>query len=108
IRISNGRFLVAKAGRSKPLLLDPVNIEVRDFSSASALPFSLAAKVSGGGEIELKGQAGPLGNSDVAATPLKASLKVNQLNLAGSSWTELIPGTAGLVSFDGNAESDGR
>jgi AsmA protein len=108
IRISNGRFSLAKAGRSRPLLLDPVDAEVRNFSSTSAFPFSLTAKVAGGGEIELKGQAGPLSAGDVATTPFSASLRVSALDLAGSGWTQLIPGMGGLVSFDGSAQSDGR
>jgi AsmA protein len=108
IRLSKGQFRLAKAGRSKPLVLDPVDAEVQDFSSTTAFPFSLTAKVAGGGEIELKGQAGPLGAGDVADTPLQASLNVKQLNLAGSGWTQLIPGMGGLVSFDGSAQSDGR
>ena len=108
IRISKGRFSLAKAGRSRPLLLDPVDAEVRDFSSASAFPFSLTAKVAGGGAIELKGQAGPLSAGDVSTTPLSASLKVSALDLAGSGWTQLVPGMGGLVSFDGSAQSDGR
>ncbi len=108
VRLSNGQFRMAKAGRSKPLILDPVDVEVRDFSGTTAFPFSLTAKVEGGGEIELKGQAGPFGTGDIADTPLQASLKVQQLNLAGSGWTELIPGMGGVVSFDGSARSDGR
>jgi AsmA protein len=108
IRISGGQFVVAKSGRSKPLVLDPVDAEVHDFSSTTAFPFTMTAKVTGGGAIELKGQAGPLGSTDIADTPLDASLSVNQLNLAGSGWTEFIPGMAGLVSFDGTAKSDGR
>ncbi len=108
IRLSKGHFEMAKAGRSKPLVLDPLDAEVHDFSAATAFPFTLTAKVAGGGEIDLKGQAGPLGSADMDATPVQASLKVTQFNLAGSGWTEFMPGMSGLVSFDGSAQSDGR
>jgi AsmA protein len=41
-------------------------------------------------------------------TPVKATLKVTQLDLAGSGMNDFAPDTAGLVSFEGNGSSDGR
>jgi AsmA protein len=84
-----------------------VNIEVRDFSSASAFPFSLAAQVLGGGTIKLDGKAGPINPTDSAMTPVSVNLKVAQLDLAGSGVTDVAPYVAGLASFDGSGESDG-
>ena len=41
-------------------------------------------------------------------TPVNASLKVAQLDLAGSGMTDFAPDIAGLVSLEGSGSSDGR
>ena len=107
VKITGGRFSLGKTGgHSKPLVLDEVNAEMREFSAASSFPFSLGAKVVGGGDLELNGKAGPI-RDDVAMTPLQVSLKVSRLDLAGSGWAQAVPGMGGIVSLDGTGESDG-
>ena len=59
-------------------MLEQVNLELRDFSSTSAFPFSLAAQVHGGGAIKLEGKAGPMNPADSAMTPVSVSLNVTQ------------------------------
>ncbi len=98
VKIANGRFSVGTIGKAKPLVLEEVNIELRDFSSTSVFPFSLSARVAGGGDIRLQGKAGPIAEADVVATPAQAGLKITRLDLADS-------GLGGLVSFDGSGES---
>src|SRR5439155_17314312 len=82
--------------------------EVRDFSRASVFPFTLAAKVAGGGTIKLDGRAGPLDPVNVAASPVRANLNVDQLDLAGAGITQSAPGVGGLISFEGSGESNGK
>lgn len=107
VRISNGRFSVGRTGRSKPLVLESVSAELRDFSAMTASPFSFAARIAGGGEIKLEGQAGPL-PADLSRTPAQASLKITKFDLAGSGWTQAEPGIGGIVSLDGGLKSDGK
>ena len=54
----------------------------------------------------MEGKAGPIDETDVAGTPVQASLKIAQLDLAGSGLVEAAP-VAGLFSFDGNGDSKG-
>jgi AsmA protein len=108
VRVSDGRLSLGRTiGHWKPLVLEQVNLELRDFSSTSAFPFSLSTKVRGGGALTLDGKAGPINPEDAARTPVNASLKVAQLDLAGSGMTDVAPDVAGLVSLDGTGESDG-
>jgi len=108
VKITGGRFTLGKTGgHSKPLVLEQLNAELRDFSSTSIFPFSLDTKVAGGGSVQLQGKAGPIDPADVAGTPVQASLKIAQLDLVGSGLTEASPGVAGLFSFDGNGDSKG-
>lgn len=109
IRITNGRLTLRRTvGHWKPLVLEQVNIELRDFSSASVFPFSLAAAVHGGGAIKLDGKAGPINPTDSAMTPVSASLNLAQLDVARSGMNDIAPDVAGIISFDGSGESDGR
>jgi AsmA protein len=108
VKISNGRLTLRRTvGHWKPLVLEKVNIELRDFSSTSAFPFSLSAQVRGGGALKLDGKAGPIHPTDSAMTPVSVNLNVAQLDLDRSGMNDIAPDVAGLVSFDGSGESDG-
>jgi len=109
VKISNGRLRLGRTlGHWKPVVLEHVTIELREFSATTAFPFALAAQVAGGGTIQLNGSAGPIDPTDSAMTPVNASLKVAQLDLAGSGMSDFAPDVAGLVSFEGAGSSDGR
>jgi len=72
VQITGGRFSLSRtAGHLKPLVLEHVDFELRDFAYASVFPFSLKANVVGGGAIRVKGKAGPVDPSDVAVTPFQ-------------------------------------
>jgi AsmA protein len=108
IKINDGRLKLGRTlGHWKPLILEQVNIEVRDFSDSAPFGFSLATNIQGGGSIKLDGTAGPINPTDSAMTPVKMNLNISQLNLAGSGMNDFAPDLAGLVSFQGSGESDG-
>jgi AsmA protein len=108
VQVSNGRLSLSRTvGHWKPLVLEQVNIELRDFSTSSAFPFSLSAGLRGGGTLTLDGKAGPINPSDSAMTPVSANLNAAQLDLAGSGLNDVAPDITGLVSFKGSGESDG-
>jgi len=108
VRVSNGRLTLRRTiGHWKPLVLEQGDIELRDFSATSVFPFSVSAKVHGGGTIKLDGKAGPINAADSAMTPVTATLSVMQLDLAGSGANDVAPAVAGLVSLNGSGDSDG-
>src|SRR4051812_38767346 len=48
VNIRKGRLTMGKVGsRQKPLVLESVDVDVKDFSSTSQFPFSLSTKVGG-------------------------------------------------------------
>jgi AsmA protein len=109
VKITGGHFSVDRTGgHGRPLVLDDVNVEVRDFSAASAFPFTFATKVAGGGTIKLDGKAGPIDAVDVSATPVSANLNVDKLDLAGTGITQSAPAIAGLIGFQSTLESNGK
>ncbi len=106
VKISGGRVTLAKlAAKTKPLILDKVNLQVTGFSATSSFPFSLAASLTGGGEIKLDGKAGPINQGDAASTPFDANLHVTHLDVVLSGILDASLGVAGLVSIDGSANS---
>jgi AsmA protein len=108
IKVSNGRLTMSRTvGHWKPIALEQVNIELRDFSSTSAFPFSLSGQVRGGGTLTLDGKAGPINPADSAMTPVSVSLKMTQLDIARSGMNDVAPHVTGQASFDGSGESDG-
>lgn len=108
VKVSNGHLTLSRTvGHWKPLALEQVNVELRDFSGTSAFPFKLSAQVRGGGTIMLDGKAGPINPTDSAMTPVSVNLKVAQLDLANSGMNDVAPDIAGLVSLDGSGKSDG-
>jgi AsmA protein len=108
VNINNGRVTVGRTGSSKkPLILENVDVVVKDFSTASQFPFSVSTKVSGGGDIKLDGKAGPIHPQDASMTPFDVTLKISGLDLAASGLNSTAPDIAGIVSLDGTGASDG-
>jgi AsmA protein len=106
IKISDGRITLEKTGsHAKPLVLDKLNIEVKNFSEATQFPFSLSAALSGGGTLNLTGNAGPISAGSAASTPFNAKLTATHVDLIGSGIVDPSTGLAGLASVDGAAES---
>ncbi len=105
VNVAGGRFSMGKTGgRQKPLVLDDVNIEVRDFSPSSPFAFSMSAEVAGGGNIKMAGQAGPIDAADVALTPLTLTLDIARLNLA-AVLAGTAPDLAGTASLKASGNS---
>ncbi len=108
VKITSGHFAVGQTNaKTKPLALDKVNVEVRDFAPATSFPFSFSAQVAGGGSLSLDGTAGPI-PGDAAMTPVHAAFHVAQLDLAGTGIVQPSTGIAGLVSLDAQGGSNGQ
>jgi AsmA protein len=109
LTIKDGRVSIAETKAPvKPHVYDNVNIEVKNFSFASQFPFTLSAKLPGGGTLKLDGSAGAINPNDTAQTPLQAKLEVKKLDLGKSGFVDPSAGIAGVADFDGTLISDGK
>jgi len=109
LTIKDGRVSIAETKAPvKPHVYDNVNIEVKNFSFASQFPFTLSAKLPGGGILKLDGTAGAINPNDTAQTPLQAKLEVKKLDLGKSGFVDPSAGIAGVADFDGTLISDGK
>jgi AsmA protein len=105
LRVTDGKLLIGKVNSpAKPLVIDNVNIELKNFSPTEQFPFTLTADLPNSGKLELAGKAGPIGPG---GTPLQASLKIGKLDLA-SLGADPGMGLGGTVNLDGTLDSDGK
>ena len=108
LKIENGKLIVGNANSAaKPQVYNKVNVEVTNFSYASQFPLKLTASLPGGGTTTVSGKAGPINPKDAAKTPLEASVKVNDMDLATSGFIDAGSGIGGLANFEGTLNSNG-
>lgn len=109
IKVTGGHIALAKAGsKSPPLILDKLNLDVKNFSTDAPFGVTLAAVFSGGGDIKLDGTAGPINGGNAIATPLNVKLHITHLDLGLSGAVDPALGIAGIASIDGNVLSNGE
>ncbi len=109
VKINGGQVTLGKVGNSaRPFIFEKVNAEVHDFSAGSAMPFSLAANLSGGGQMQIDGTVGPMRFGDMSMTPAQVSVKVSHLDLALAGVVAGETGMGGIIALDGKAASTGQ
>jgi len=105
LKVSDGKLVIGKTNSSaKPLTVEKVDIEVKNFSATTQFPFTMSALLAGSGTLKLDGKAGPLAP---AGTPVEATLKIEKLDLAGVGADPSV-GLGGIASLDGTLDSDGK
>src|SRR4029077_15044864 len=106
--IKDGKLAVGHANSTaKPQVYDKLNAEVKDFSLTSQFPFELTVNLPGGGSANLTGKAGPTNPQDSAKTPFDATIKVEDMDIAGSGFVDPASGIGGSADFDGSLNSNG-
>ncbi len=100
--------LGSTTGKHKPISYDKVNVEVRNFSFASAFPLVVSAGLPGGGSLKLDGSAGPINATDTSLTPVQAKVTLSKLDIAQSALVDPELGIGGSADFDGTLNSDGN
>lgn len=107
LKIEGARLSLTE-GTGKPQILDGVNLQIDNFAARSVFPFSLTAKIAGGGDLALDGKAGPIDEQDAADTAVTATVKVQNLNLAASGAAPASSGIDGVATLDGTLSSNGQ
>ena len=101
VSITNSRVSVTQpGGNQKPLVLEKVDIALKEFSPEGGFPFTLTAKLDPAGDIKLDGNVGKI-PADSFLTPVQVNLKITGVDLAtvGMIASE---GISGVVSIDGS------
>jgi AsmA protein len=109
LELTDGKLSVGSVpAKRKPVVYDKVDIEVRNFSFASAFPVIASAGLPGGGSLKMDGTAGPINSTDTSLTPVQAKLNLKKLDLAQSALVDPELGITGSADFEGTLNSDGH
>jgi len=109
LRLAGGQIMVGTTGApGKGRIYTDVGVDATDLSYLAAFPFKVHAKTPGGGTIAIDGTAGPLDATDVAKTPMKASVTLTHFDLGGSGVFGPASGIDGLLDLTAVLQSDGR
>ena len=102
VSITDSRVTITQpGGDQKPLVLEKVDVALKEFSPEGGFPFSLTGKLDPAGDIKLDGNVGRI-PADSFLTPVQVNMKITGLDLAtiGMIASE---GISGVVSIDGSA-----
>ena len=107
ISLANGRVSIGRLGTpQKPMVLEGVNIALKDFAPGARFPFSFTGKLAPAGNVKLDGTAGPINAADASLTPVQFNVKISTVDIAGLGITAN-SALAGLLSIDGAGSING-
>ena len=114
LELTDGQVTVKSTTSPKTHVYDNLHLEAFDVSATSSVPFSLTAKLPGGGDLKVEGKAGPVDSKDATLSPLDAKITINGMDLGGTGFVDASAGIAGSMDFnssisakDGEAHAQG-
>lgn len=109
LNITDGLITIGRAhSYGKQYSYSNVDLTAKNIAYGSTIPFTLSAKTPPNGSLKIQGDAGPLNQSDIAASPLTAHVTVKNLDLASTGFIDPASGIAGLLDYDGDVKSNGH
>jgi AsmA protein len=91
-----------------PHVYSDVNLGMQNFSFLKAFPYTLSAKLPGGGSLDVSGNAGPMNQRDASLTPLTAQVALKHADLVAAGFVEPSQGISGIADLNAKAVSNGR
>jgi AsmA protein len=109
MRVENGTAVVSDVpSTGPPFTYSKLNLSVQQFSFARAFPLVLSAVLPGGGELDVKGNAGPVNEKDAAETPLGANITVKHFDPVAAGALQKNQGISMLADIAAQVTSDGQ
>ena len=109
LELKDGRVTVSSTTSPKKHVYDDLQLTASDVSATSAVPFTLSAKLPGGGGLKVEGKAGPVDAKDASISPLDATVAIQGMDLGGTGFLDSSAGIAGLMDFNSTlASKDGE
>ena len=104
IDVNNGRITVgtqATPGTTSAVtpnrVYEAVTLNVKDFGFTNSFPFEASAKLPGDGTVSVKGNAGPINQTDASATPFNGHLELKHIDPLAAGFVDNSDGISGLV-----------
>src|SRR5882757_1415574 len=115
LQLKDGRVTVSSTTSPKKHVYDALQLEASDVSATSSVPFSLTAKLPGGGGLKVEGKAGPVDSKDASLTPVAGKISIQGMDLGGTGFIDSSTGLSGsmdmnstIASKDGEAHAQGK
>jgi AsmA protein len=109
LQLKDGRVTVGSTTSPKKHVYEELELEASDVSATSSIPFSLTAKLPGGGGLKVNGKAGPIDSKDASLSPLDAKISIHGMDLGGTGFVDASVGLAGLMAMETTiASKDGE
>ena len=105
LELKDGRVTVSSTTSQKKHVYDDLQLQAFDVSATSSVPFSLTAKLPGGGSLKVEGKAGPVDSKDASVSPLDAKVAMQGMDLGGTGFIDASAGLAGLMDFNSTLSS---
>jgi AsmA protein len=111
LKISGGKIAVTDALRKKPrAVYGPIDLTLTDYKAGEPFGFDIAARLPGSASqsVHIKGNGGPLPETGMASLPLKATISLGDVDLAGLRQfldSKSISTAQGLLSGETQIES---
>lgn len=109
LNIKNGSVEVSSLPATrKPFVYDHVNVQVKDLSFTTPMPFELTADLPASGTVKLDGTAGPIGRPNAMNTPLHASVEIKHFNPVAAGVVAPSDGISTVADLNAQINSDGK
>ena len=109
MKVENGTATVSDLPLTgSPFVYSKLNLSVEQFSFAKAFPFELTASLPAGGDLEVKGNAGPINQKDASETPLGANVSLKHFDPVAAGVLAKSQGVSMLADITAQVTSNGQ
>jgi AsmA protein len=109
VKVVNGTVTVSNLpATGAPFVYSALNLSAEQWGLARSFPFSLTARMPGGGALDAKGNAGPVDPQDASETPLTAAVHLQHFDPVAAGLIRTDQGISMLADITAQVSSNGR
>ena len=109
MKVVNGTAVVSDVpATGAPFTYSNLNLSAEQFSFAKSFPFELSATLPAGGQLDVKGNAGPVNQKDASDTPLNATINLKHFDPVAAGVIEANQGISMLADITAQVTSNGQ
>jgi AsmA protein len=109
MKVVNGTAVVSDLpATGAPFTYSNLNLSAEQFSFAKSFPFELSASLPAGGQLDVKGNAGPVNQKDASDTPLNATINLKHFDPVAAGVIQANQGISMLADITAQVTSNGQ
>jgi AsmA protein len=109
MKVVNGTAVVSDVpATGAPFTYSNLNLSAEQFSFAKSFPFELSASLPAGGQLDVKGNAGPVNQKDASDTPLNATINLKHFDPVAAGVLQANQGISMLADITAKVTSNGQ